>query len=127
MKKIAKVLFGLALLINGAALAAPVSISDQTDGVVLGPDALIPNFDGQPYRSKLSDQMRQDIKSKGNKTTGAICDGTSNLANDFYGSLAALQADYPAALSLGQEIDGIVIEHYLEAETLFTFQPLIAW
>jgi hypothetical protein len=116
MKKIFLALI-FTIIFTANAFAAPVSISDQTDGVIVGSDALIPNFDGQPYRSKISDQVWQNIKSKAGKATGAICDGTSNPASDFYGSLAALQADYPAALSLGQEIDGVVLEHYLEAQT----------
>jgi len=112
MKKILLALI-FAILYSAPALAAPVAISDQTDGVILSPDALIPSYDGAPYRSKLSDQLWHNIKSKGTKTTGAICDGTSNPASDFYANLTALQADYSVATATTQEIDEIVINQHL--------------
>lgn len=116
MKKILLALI-FAILYSAHALAAPVAISDQTDGVILSPDALIPSYDGAPYRSKLSDQLWHNIKSKGTKTTGAICDGTSNPASDFYANLTALQADYSVATATTQEIDEIVINQHLSDGT----------
>lgn len=100
--------------------ASGTPVTSQIDGVVVSPDAVIPNIDGvRNYKGKLSDQIWHDIRSKGvnslgeRRTTGAVCDGTSRPLSSFYASLAAAQADWPNATSLTQETDGVAIEWYM--------------
>ncbi len=113
-KHIFSLLFACAAVYSSATFAAaPVSITSQTDGVVASPNAEIPMFDGStPYKGKISDQVWYNVKAKAGKTTGAICDGTSHPASEFYASLALLQADWSNGASLTDEIDGIVIQKY---------------
>jgi len=74
-------------------------------------------------QTTLLNGLLLNIKEKNGKTTGAIGDGTSHPLSEFYGSgapgLAAAQADYPLATALTQEIDAIVIEHYIDQEEFF--------
>lgn len=93
-------------------------ISTLPDTVVASPSAVLPMNEGSTtYKGKISDQVLHNIKAENGKTAAAFCDGTSHLASVSYATLAALQVDYPTAATLGQEMDGIVIEHYLENNT----------
>jgi len=70
-------------------------------------------------QTTLLNGLLLNIKEKNGKTTGAIGDGTTHPLSEFYGSLGAAQADYPLATALTQEIDAIVIEHYIDQEEFF--------